>query len=613
MKHFYLISLLFVSSISFAQVPSNYYDSANGLSGFALKTQLKRIINDSNDGLSTEFLHMDQGDNLDNLYGTSDLDLYYENDGTILDIYSENPTGVDPYNYVFQTDECSGSFSSEGDCYNKEHIIPKSVYNDASPMVDDGHTVIPTDGRVNGLRSNLPFGVVDDSQLISQSGVSNPTMNGSKAGGNLNSGYSAGYTSTVFEPIDEFKGDVARMYFYFVTRYEDQVDNWSAFPMFNGSNNQALDEPFLTILLTWHANDPVSQKEIDRNNTVFNYQNNRNPFVDNPNYANLIWSSSSDTTPPSDPTNLVASNPTNNSIDLNWTASTDDVGVVGYNIYVDGSLYGPSLSTDPSFTVLSLGPDNTYCFRVTALDGAGNESGLSNEDCETTTVGNNLNCIEETFQNIPANSSQYTSFMWTGDNGFDFSATDARTDQTLDGRAITIRDGSLQYTDNLSDIIEEFTVTTQRVFSGGSGTFDLVINGNVVGTIPYDDTVTTTTISNIDLGSETFNTLSIQNNSNGSNRVRFDNMSWTCGLLNTPEYDLDNVRIYPNPAKDILNIDLQNNVDTTIEIYDILGKRILKRQINSEKRLNIQDLKSGIYILKITQGEASTTKRLIKN
>ena len=73
MKHIYLILLLFVSSISFAQIPSNYYDSANGLSGFALKAQLKRIINDNNDGLSTEFLHIDQGDNLDGLYGTSDI------------------------------------------------------------------------------------------------------------------------------------------------------------------------------------------------------------------------------------------------------------------------------------------------------------------------------------------------------------------------------------------------------------------------------------------------------------------------------------------------------------------------------------------------------------
>ena len=603
MKHLYTALLLCVSSLSLAQVPSDYYDSAAGLTGFALKTELKNIVTNG---------HMFNAASYDNLfigYASTDRDNYYENDNTLLDIYSENPTGSE-ISFNIPADECGGSIPNEGLCYNREHLFPQGFFNNSDdlPMVSDIHTVVPVDGFVNNGRSNYPFGVV--------SNTNTSYANGSKWG----TGNNYGYTDRVFEPIDEFKGDIARAMLYFAVRYEDNWDDsgWDApdaspYNPLNGTSDQFYETWFIDTMIDWHLADPVSQREIDRNNAAYDFQGNANPFVNHPEYVEAIWNATPDTTAPSAPTNLVASNPTENTMDLSWTASTDDVGVVEYNIYINGVLTGSNGSPTPSFTALSLLPDTIYCFRVTALDAAGNESGLSNEDCEVTAEGNNLICVGESFNNMPANSSAYSSFTWTGDNGFDFSATDARTDQTLDGRAITIRNGSLQYTDNFSDFIDEFTITTQRVFSGGSGTFDLVINGNVVGTIPYSDTPTTTTISNIDLGVEVFNTLSIENNSTGSNRVRFDNMSWTCGLLSTPEVDLNSIKIYPNPVNDILNIDLPNEVESTIEIYDILGKRVLKQIINSSSAINVQRLKAGIYILKITQGEANLSKRLIIN
>jgi hypothetical protein len=154
-------------------------------------------------------------------------------------------------------------------------------------MRGDAHHVLPTDGRVNGFRSNYPFGNVG-SNLVSQSGILNPTQNGSKLGNNINSGFFSGYSDIVFEPIDEFKGDIARIYFYFITRYENQVSGWN-YAMFNGTTNQVLTNTFLNTMLDWHLNDPVSQKEIDRNNAIFTYQNNRNPFIDNPNFVCQIW------------------------------------------------------------------------------------------------------------------------------------------------------------------------------------------------------------------------------------------------------------------------------------------------------------------------------------
>lgn len=283
MKQFYTLLLLLVTITLSAQIPSGYYDNATG-TGYTLKTQLKQIIDNSNDGLSPEYTSTDPGyGGLYVTYELSDIDLYYENNGTLLDMYSENPNGTDAYEYTYgssQQDDGSGG-TSEGQKFNREHIVPQAVFNSGSPMKNDAHFVVPSDKYVNGKRDNFPFGIV-------QNATFNFT-NGSKRGNNLNSGYSAGYTNTVFEPIDEFKGDIARMIFYFVTRYEDGLTSFDAYDMFDRSAGKAFDDTFLNILYTWHLQDPVTTREIDRNNAIFGRQNNRNPYIDHPEYIFNIW------------------------------------------------------------------------------------------------------------------------------------------------------------------------------------------------------------------------------------------------------------------------------------------------------------------------------------
>ncbi len=608
MKQFYtLIATLIFSTVAFAQIPAGYYDSATG-TGYTLKTQLHNIIDN----------HNDQGyDAMDGFIASYDLDNYYETgSNTILDPYSENPSGSDPYTFSPISDEC-GNYSGEGDCYNKEHVIPQSVFSQNLPMRSDAHHLLPTDGRVNNFRSNYPFGVVDNSQLVNQSGISNPTQNGSKLGANLNSGYSAGYSNTVFEPIDEFKGDIARIYFYFVTRYEDQVSNWGSYPMFDGSSDKVLDDPFLSILLTWHQNDPVSQKEIDRNNNIYyNHQSNRNPFVDHPEWVNEIWVSTPDTEAPTAPTNLVVTNEASTSINLSWTASTDNVGVVSYDVYVDG-VFNTNVSTN-SANIINLTPETTYSFYVIALDAAGNESAQSNSVNGTTTEAGTpgSDCVVEDFENIPANDSQYTIRTWTGTNGT-WSATEARTDQTINNRAILIdyrggSDDGLLTSPTVSGGIGNLTVTTQKIYSGTDGNLNVLVNGNLVGTIPYSDTQQTTTISDINI--EGTVTVEISDNDSGNARVGIDDLSWTCySSLSIADNGLDTSSIYPNPVKSKLYINLASNENTIVEIYDILGKRVLKTQINSSDSINVQTLKSGVYILKLTQNNSSVSKKLIKN
>jgi len=269
MKKIHLLIALLFTILSYSQ-PAGYYTNASG-TGYTLKTQLYNIIKN----------HTDRGySGLYTTYATSDKDYYYENDGTMLDNYTENPTGSE-CEFTYGINQDDGTLgNNECERYNREHIIPQSVFGSANPMYSDAHFVLPSDKHVNAQRGDLPFGKVNIANWTSS--------NGSKRGSNLNTGYSAGYSGNVFEPIDEFKGDIARYILYFATRYEDLVSGYN-FPMFNNTSDQVFNTTFLNILLTWNQIDPVSPREIARNNAIFARQGNRNPFIDNNDYVCRIW------------------------------------------------------------------------------------------------------------------------------------------------------------------------------------------------------------------------------------------------------------------------------------------------------------------------------------
>jgi endonuclease I len=284
MKNITLLFLL-LSVLGVAQIPTGYYVSANGLNGYPLKSELSTIITNGYNGQSYGALIT--------LYNTSDNDAYYDNGtqtNTILDMYSEIPNAADPYNWTIGTSANCGNYNSEADCYNREHIFPQGFFSQNEPMRSDAHHVIPSDGWVNGLRSSFPFGNVN-----ANGANVTTTLNGSKKGPSITSGF----TGTVFEPIDEFKGDIARMLLYFATRYENNINDsgWDAANASSnnprdGSSDRFYDQWYIDLLLDWHVADPVSQKEIDRNNDIYIHQNNRNPFIDNPQYVAMIWAPS---------------------------------------------------------------------------------------------------------------------------------------------------------------------------------------------------------------------------------------------------------------------------------------------------------------------------------
>lgn len=257
----FLFGFLLMGVLAMAQPPANYYDAANGLTGNQLKAALHNIIK-GHTSISYN--------NIWYAYWSTDN----KGNGVVWDMYSDRPNGNPPYTYYLGEDQC-GNYSGEGDCYNREHSWPQSWFNNDGTARTDLHHIFPTDGYVNNKRSNYAFGEVRSATWTSQ--------NGSKLG----SCKTPGFSGTVFEPIDEYKGDFARAIMYMSVRYYTEDDSWGSSDM----TTKSVIKPWaVTMLLRWNEMDPVSQKEIDRNNVIYNdYQHNRNPFVDCPEYANMIW------------------------------------------------------------------------------------------------------------------------------------------------------------------------------------------------------------------------------------------------------------------------------------------------------------------------------------
>lgn len=327
-----------------AEAPSGYYSDVEGKNKAELKTAFHQIIKEPKVGsyasLWTSFQSTDK-----------------KPDGTVWDMYTDipdgTPNGKPKFIFNFGQNQC-GNYKNEGDCYNREHSFPKSWFSDAEPMHNDLFHLYPTDGKVNGMRSNWAYGNVGIESYKSS--------NGSKVG----KGAMNGYTETVFEPIDEYKGDFARTYFHMITCYEDRISNWKS-PHLNKTKYPGFNQWSIDLLLEWSREDPVSQKEIDRNDAVYKIQNNRNPFIDFPGLEEYIWGSSMDK--PFNPGNLGNTDPRVKSDvgALNFTtnklnvATTQNIKINAY--YLSGNL-----------TVTLIG-DNEFTTGITQISKTDAEAG----------------------------------------------------------------------------------------------------------------------------------------------------------------------------------------------------------------------------------------------
>ncbi len=261
MKNLFVFIML-LPILTFGQIPPNYYTSVSGLTGIPLFNGLHFIIDNHTvipvSSLWSAFEKTDAKPN-----------------GKVWDIYGYVPSGPQNYEYTFVTMQC-GNPLIESDCFDIEYTWPQNWFNSVSGPNSDLFHIYPSDGFVNSKRGDYPFGTVLTPTYTS--------LNWSKMG---NCG-DAGYMGVVFEPINDIKGDIARSYFYMSTRYDVESASWGNSP----ATNKSTILPWqLTVLMTWHHGDPVSAKEIARNDSIYYlFQHNRNPFIDHPEYADSIWS-----------------------------------------------------------------------------------------------------------------------------------------------------------------------------------------------------------------------------------------------------------------------------------------------------------------------------------
>jgi len=262
---FFLIIAVFAQI--YAQIPSGFYNTVNGTKGKGLQIALNEIIRNHR---SVSY---------------ADVWIYYQytdlkSNGKIWDIYSDNPNGESAA-FDFRTDQCVNISSEEGVCYTREHSFCQSWFGagQAAPYTDIFH-LYPVDGLINTIRNNNPYGVVATPTRI--------FANGSKMGVNT---YSGAPSVSCYEPIDAYKGDIARSLLYMAVRYMFEDENFQEnSPM---TFKSQLQPWALRMLLEWHQLDPVSDKELDRNDAIYAVQKNRNPFIDHPEWIAKIWGSDS--------------------------------------------------------------------------------------------------------------------------------------------------------------------------------------------------------------------------------------------------------------------------------------------------------------------------------
>lgn len=238
-----------------AEAPAGYYSSLNGKSEGELKTAVYNLIH-----------------NFTKVSSYSDLPRYFQR----TDVYPDSKRWWDMYSDI---PLYAPSFSG----LNREHSFPKSWWGGSQTVgayVDLNH-LYPSEMKANTAKSNYPLGEVDQDKAIKfQNGVCYVGYPARGQGGG------AGY---VFEPNEEYKGDFARTYFYMATCYQNLT--WKYKYMVDQNLYPTLTPWAVNLLLKWHRDDPVSQKETDRNEEVYKIQGNRNPFIDMPELAEYIWGS----------------------------------------------------------------------------------------------------------------------------------------------------------------------------------------------------------------------------------------------------------------------------------------------------------------------------------
>ncbi len=371
--------------------PAGYYNGATGLTCQNLKTALSNIITTGQISLSYSTIDDIQMPIVDTIRSDNGLS------SIIWDIYSNNPTGPEPFTFTSAQNPnggfCVGGATPgvEGVCWNKEHTFPRSWFKLSGssyqqPTEADLFVVRPTDSKINSNRGNIPYSTTGSSTYqFPIPGAfpvypmpPNPVLD--KIGPSNFPGVTA---AASFEPYNAFKGDLARGYFYVLTRYQSNISNWVSLNgatglsiVADGATNGGLYPSFqlsyLTMMYNWHNLDPVDAKEINRNDLIFTQQNNRNPYIDHPEYVALVWQCTGAL-----PITIIdfTAQKNNESVLLKWYATFEtnfklfeiERSVNGTDFYKAGEVIGRNLA-NYTFTDNNLPDGNVIYYRLKMID-----------------------------------------------------------------------------------------------------------------------------------------------------------------------------------------------------------------------------------------------------
>jgi len=519
--------------------------------------------------------------------------------------------------------------------WNREHVYAKSL---ASPSLSTGepgpgtdvHNLRPADSEFNSNRSNRKF----------TDGSGTAGIIGSNGG---------------WYPGDEWKGDIARAVMYMYLRYNgngSMVSQTQCFPVGVGFGEVlATDSNMIDLFLRWNQEDPVSAFEDQRNPVTEGIQGNRNPFIDNPYLATLIWGGinaedrwnlggSSDTEAPTVPTSVSVTNIMDDAADISWNASTDNVAVIDYLIYLDGAYLKTSSSTATTLTDLTA--STTYALTIKARDAASNLSDASTTMNITTLDGPNIlfaddfeDCANSNFEffNEASNKDWACQTMFgetnSGSMGMNGYQEDTRSKDWL------ITKTSIDMDSNTGEKLSFYTDAAY-----GSSPLELVYSSSYNGADPSD--FTWTAVPNVTIpihsnGSSTeevyaFSNVDISGITGGSVYFAFKYYSngsptrWTVdsfeitaddSALAVNNFDIHKVAVlaYPNPSNGNFKITIPvTNKQVTVALYTMQAQLISKKLYTVTNGIISVDIKNnvpGMYIAKV-QLEKPVALKIIK-
>ncbi len=521
--------------------------------------------------------------------------------------------------------------------WNREHVFAKSLGKPNLSTEDPGpgtdvHNLRPADSKRNENRSNRQF----------------TDGNGNSGVVSLNGGWFPG---------DEWKGDIARIIMYMYLRYDgdgSKISETQCLPIDIGFGTALVsDSNMIDLFLRWNFEDPVSGFEDQRNSVVEGIQGNRNPFIDNPYLATLIWgginaedrwglNNTNDTEAPSIPTNIMAQNITDDSIEINWNASTDNLGVIDYLIYSNNIYLQNSLTTSAS--LVGLNQNTAYKITVKARDAAANVSGNSTilnvstlEGPIILTFENFDNCSELDFIAYSETSNKdwicqnqfgKNNSGSMGINGFqqdEYSKDWLISVDPIDFDKSTGEKLSFYSDAAYGDTVLELVYSSDYDGSGNPANFTWTPVPNL--TIPTHSNGSGTeeifSFDNIDISSIDGLVYLAFKYYSGANPTRWtvDNFEITAenSLLAVGDFRKDEIAViaYPNPNSGSFKISMPSlHNEVMIELYNIQSQLISRRTYllrNGKIEMNMKNNPAGIYFLKVHLNSYTRTLKIVKS